>query len=159
MRMDIAYTTAPVAEVSIVSAFFCCQFRRPGIGACKTRESEKICSTGFLRSVGPGNAQPQAGILFNEQEMPVVVVPVQKKAVVGKRPEPARELGHIRTADLSGRGTRRRIRSFRGHFFIIRRIGDLSRRIIAVRQIRDLSRRFIAVRRIRDLSRRFCVGR
>ena len=70
------------------------------VGAGKLRKAEQVCRPRFADIVYAGDAEPHMTIFFHKKEVVIIMLSVEEEAVVGKEPEPPRQLRDFRTLDL-----------------------------------------------------------
>ena len=80
-----------MAEIPVRAAFIFTEIEGGDAIPGEARETEQIGGACLPRVIDAGNAQPEPSVVLEKEQMAVIMISVQEKAVVGQRPEPARQ--------------------------------------------------------------------
>lgn len=80
-----------MAEIPVRAAFIFTEIEDGGAIPGEARETEQIGGACLPRVVDAGDAQPEPSVVLEKEQMAVIMISVQEKAVVGQRPAPARQ--------------------------------------------------------------------
>ena len=80
-----------MAEIPVRAAFIFTEIEGGDAVPSEARKTEQIGGACLPRVIDAGNAQPEPSVVLEKEQMAVIMISVQEKAVVGQRPEPARQ--------------------------------------------------------------------
>ena len=80
-----------MAEIPVRAAFIFTEIEGGDAVPSEARKTEQIGGACLPRVIDAGNAQPEPPVVLKKEQMAVIMISVQEKAVVGQRPAPARQ--------------------------------------------------------------------
>ena len=90
-----------MAEIPVRAAFIFTEIEGGDAVPSEARKTEQIGDACLPRIIDAGDAQPEPPFILQEEQMTVITISVQEKAVVGQRPEPARQQSEIGAFDFT----------------------------------------------------------
>ena len=91
-------------EVRGVTALFFFQPDAVCVRTGEAWEAKEVRGPRLVLVIDTRDPEPQPSVLFNEDEMAVIVITVQQENVLGQRPEAPGKKRDVFPPDLSGRG-------------------------------------------------------
>ena len=117
--------TAPVSKVFLWTALVIRELQGIIVGIGKLRKTKQSGGSGFPGIIDAWDTKPVMAVLFDQEQMVIIVISVEQEAVVGKVPVLPRQDRHLRTLDL--------LDSLRGSGWLCGRILALGRNLFAAR--------------------------